>query len=152
MKLTLSVWVRQGRWGTISLVLTLVARRGIFRLKKPLYSLSLANDICETKERVHVLKQRGDKLSDTIWDYSAKAVISWARTSLTADIHFLELYHYSLAFTPCEIHWQGRNIFIKLSGNSNDEILSLLPAIHINRATDGIIFLHSSDRKWKWKW
>lgn len=46
---TLSWSVRQGRWGIISLTFTLVTILGILRRRYSLYSLSLANVICEMK-------------------------------------------------------------------------------------------------------
>lgn len=50
VKLTLSWAVRQGRWTIISLTFTLDTMVGIFRRRYPLYSLSLAYDICERRE------------------------------------------------------------------------------------------------------
>lgn len=44
---TLSWSVRHGRCGTISLTFTLDTMVGIFLRKYPLYSLSLANVICD---------------------------------------------------------------------------------------------------------
>lgn len=46
---TLSWSVRHGRWGTISLTFTLDTMVGMLRRRYPLYSLSLANVICEMK-------------------------------------------------------------------------------------------------------